>query len=137
MSEKDYFIYNWINFSKFHYRVNRSLDVLLHKQFNLVVNEFFLLVFLNESENKRLRISQLQDKIGITQSALSRLINRLETHAEKPIARFTDQEDKRSVYIELTSHGEQYLSEVIEKVDASLMDSLSDKDRKNIETLLE
>lgn len=137
MSEKDYFIYNWINFSKFHYRVNRSLDVLLHKQFNLVVNEFFLLVYLNESENKRLRISQLQDKIGITQSALSRLINRLEVHEEKPIARFTDQEDKRSVYIELTSHGEKYLSQVIEEVDASLMDSLSDKDRKNIETLLE
>lgn len=137
MSEKDFFIYNWINFSKFHYRVNRSLDVLLHKQFNLVVNEFFLLVFLSESANKRLRISQLQDKIGITQSALSRLINRLEAHAEKPIARFTDQTDKRSVYIELTSQGEKYLSQVIEEVDASLMDSLSDKDRKNIKKLIE
>ena len=137
MAKKDYFIYNWINFSKFHYRINRSVDMILHKNFNLVVNEFFLLVFLDESEDKSLRISQLQDEIGITQSALSRLINRLEVHEEKPIERFTDQKDKRSVYISLTTRGQEYLKEVVEAVNLSLMESLSDKDRKNIEILVD
>lgn len=137
MTQDNNLINYWINFSKFHYRVNRSLDTLLQDKFNIVVNEFFLLVFLDETEEKTLRISQLQDKVGISQSALSRLIHRLETHTKQPVTRSKSSTDKRSVYITLTEDGHKFLEDITKEINHTLSESLSEKDKENIKTLIE
>lgn len=137
MNNPEQLIHTWVNFSKFHNRIIQALDHLLQKKHQINLNEFYLLMFLNESEEKKLRLAQLQNMIGLSQSALSRLVSRLEQHHFYPIERVSYAEDKRSVYAVLTLSGQQYISEIIMEVNVVLQHSLSTKDIKNLSLFAE
>lgn len=130
-------LHNWVNFSKFHNRIMRSLDYLLQQRYHLGLNEFYLMMFLNESSEKKLLLSEAQNMIGLSQSALSRLVSRLEQHHFHPVERDSDVEDKRSVYVVLTPSGQQHISTILSEVNIVLQQSLSEKDISNIKLFVE
>lgn len=137
MSKDNELIHNWMSFSKFHNRTTRSLDQILQNKYHLGVSDFYLMVFLNENEEKQLRLSQLQHMVGLSQSALSRLISRLENHEMKLIERAIHAEDRRSVYAVLTPNGQEFISNVMAEVEESLRRSLSDKDMRNLKLFID
>ncbi|MGW9019068.1 MarR family winged helix-turn-helix transcriptional regulator, partial [Priestia megaterium] len=115
-----------------HNRISNSLDHILQERYQLGLKEFYLMMFLYESEEKKLPLSKLPQMVDLSQSAVSRLVSRLEKHKFKVIKRVTFEEDKRGFYIILTSDGEEHIVKIIEEVNQILNELMSEKDIKNI-----
>lgn len=137
MNNSEQLIHIWMNFSKFHNRITRALEHVLQQKYQLGLNEFYLLIFLNETEKKQLRLSELQSMVGLSQSALSRLVSRLEQHHFHAVKRASFAEDKRSVYAVLTPSGEQCIVDIMKEVNFALEQSLSSKDIINLKLFAE
>lgn len=128
----------WINLTKYHDRILKSMDYTLQDHFQLGIKEFYLMYYLAQSEHKRMRLSDLVPKVGLSHSALSRLVTRLEHHrGESLVERQTVVNDKRSVDIFLLKKGEQYIHEMQLLINDSLRSSMSEKDIQNIKRLVE
>ncbi|MDF2519271.1 MAG: MarR family transcriptional regulator [Sphingobacterium sp.] len=132
MQENNPLINTWINFSKYHNRISNALDHILQVNYQLCLNDFYILMFLYQAEDNKLRLSQLQKMVGLSQSALSRLVSRLEIHPFQAVKRATFKKDKRSVYAILTSSGEKHVIRMISEVNKTLEESLSKKDIQNL-----
>ncbi|QVY62564.1 MarR family winged helix-turn-helix transcriptional regulator [Cytobacillus gottheilii] len=137
MNTSDELIQTWINFSKFHNRITRALDQVLQQKYQLGLNEFYFLIFLNEAQENKLRLSELQKMVGLSQSALSRLVSRLEQHHLQVVERASFDQDKRSVYAVLTPSGGQYIVEIMKEINIVLEQSLSTKDIFNLKLFVE
>ncbi len=137
MNTSDELIQTWINFSKFHNRITRTLDQVLQQKYQLGLNEFYFLIFLNEAQENKLRLSELQKMVGLSQSALSRLVSRLEQHHLQVVERASFDQDKRSVYAVLTPSGGQYIVEIMKEINIVLEQSLSTKDILNLKLFVE
>lgn len=87
---------------------------------NLNLNEFLLLYFLNQAHDNRLFQNELEDKLHLSASAISRMITKLEAKGCGVIAKVTCSHDKRATYIMLTSAGKELLAKVLKKVEGSL-----------------
>src|SRR6267378_4240877 len=79
-----------------------ALDHELARQ-GLGVSEFEVLDRLSESREHKFRAQELADAVHLSQSALSRLIDRLEKHGL--VERCSCGEDRRGVYVLLTPAG--------------------------------
>lgn len=128
MNEPEQLINTWVNFSKYHDRISNALNHALQEHYQLGLKEFYVLMFLNQSEDKKLRLSQLQKMVGLSQSAMSRLVSRLETHSFHAVERLAYEDDKRGIFIALTLNGEQQINDIIKKVNDLLENSVSEKD---------
>lgn len=135
MNEPKQLITTWVNFSKYHDRISSALNHALQERYQLGLKEFYALMFLSQSEDKKLRLSQLQKMVGLSQSAMSRLVSRLETHNFHAVERLAYEGDKRGVFIILTPDGEQQITNIIKEVNELLSESISEKDIININKL--
>jgi DNA-binding MarR family transcriptional regulator len=86
----------------------------------LTLNEFLLLYFLKQATGHRLQQNELQDKLHLSASAISRMIAKLEAKNCGVIEKQACQTDKRAAYLVLTSHGEELLKRVLQEVEDSL-----------------
>jgi DNA-binding MarR family transcriptional regulator len=128
----------WISLAKYHERILKAIDYTLQDQFQLGIKEFYLMYYLAQSEQKKMRLSDLVPKVGLSHSALSRLVTRLEQHrGDSLVQRRTDSNDRRSVYIILMKKGEQYIQEMQLLINDSLHSRMSEKDIQNIKRLVE
>ena len=69
------------------------------------MSEFEVLDRLTESRGRNFRAQELADAVHLSQSALSRLIDRLEKHGL--VERCLCGEDRRGIYVTLTAAGQQ------------------------------
>lgn len=128
----------WINLTKYNERILKAIDYEIQDQFQLGMKEFYLMYYLAQSEQKKMRLSDLVPKVGLSHSALSRLVTRLEQHRGGALVeRKTDANDKRSVDIFLMKKGEQFIHEMQMLINNSLQSQMSGKDIQNIKRLLE
>jgi DNA-binding MarR family transcriptional regulator len=97
----------WGGFLRAHAVLVRRLDAELRATHNLPLSSFDVLFQLALAPGGRLRLSELADRVVITQSGISRLVDRLER--EGLVRRETDPEDRRSYHAVLTSEGEARL----------------------------
>ncbi|MGO4375529.1 MarR family winged helix-turn-helix transcriptional regulator [Paenibacillus sp. 2TAB19] len=132
MSHSEHLIHDWVNFSKYHDRINNALEHILQDKYQLSLKEFYLLMFLYQTGDKKLRLATASKMIGLSQSALSRLIIRLENHSFQPVDRSVFEEDKRGFYVVLTPNGEKYIASLISEVSSVLENSMTKKDKINI-----
>lgn len=96
--------------------IEAELDKTIKKSFQVSLNEFTVLYYLYEEPNQCMRICDLQERVGLTQSAMSRLVVRLENSDLEYICRKNCSEDKRGVFIILTDKGRQIVSDNIHLV---------------------
>jgi DNA-binding MarR family transcriptional regulator len=75
--EKKY-LDNWLSITNIQMGITNELESALQKNHNLSLKEFYVLYFLSKTSDKQLRLQQLQDMVGLSQSAISRLVVRLE-----------------------------------------------------------
>jgi len=86
-----------------YHRITCNLDRELGAKHQLTISEFEVLQQLAEAECESVRLNELGDRVHLTQSALSRLIARLEN--DGLLERGMCVDDRRSVWAKLTPAG--------------------------------
>jgi DNA-binding MarR family transcriptional regulator len=91
-----------------HAKVNEALERELQRRHGLSVTEFEALQRLSENTEDGCRLQQLVDDVHMSQSALSRLISRLEERGL--VARKSCSIDRRGIFACLTPEGAELLA---------------------------
>ena len=95
----------WLNRTREQKKNLELLETRLIEESNITVNEYYVLYFLNISEEKEMRLNDLQLEIGLSQSAMSRMISRMENKNCSLIERHCCMTDRRGIYIGITKSG--------------------------------
>ncbi len=98
---------SWRSFLRAHARVTHRLDEELRAEHGLSLAEYEALLHIAQSAGRRLRMSQLADRVVLSRSGVTRLIDRLV--ADGFVERGTCLEDARGAEAILTSSGLQRL----------------------------
>lgn len=99
--------------------ITDALSKELEARTSLTLNGYYVLYFLAHSEEKKMRLNILQEYMGLSQSAMSRMIVRMEGSNCGSTRRVDCDCDKRGVYIAITDCGLKRLTEaktVVEEV---------------------
>ena len=100
---------NWLFITNIQMNISNELETALRNEHNLSLKEFYVLYFLSETDEKKLRLQQLQELVGLSQSAMSRLVARLEEKSCGVLERLICEDDRRGIYTHLTKLGEEKL----------------------------
>lgn len=105
------YIHNWLADLRRIKEISETLEKELTARSSLTLNGYYVLYFLAHSEEKKLRLNLLQEQMGLSQSAMSRMIARMEGTNCGSIQRVSCECDKRGVYIAITECGLKRLAE--------------------------
>jgi DNA-binding MarR family transcriptional regulator len=93
----------WRELMSSHARVSEALERELQRRHDLSLSEFEVLQRLAEADDGKRRMQDLADEIHLSQSALSRLVGRLE--AEELATRAICDHDRRGIWACITPAG--------------------------------
>lgn len=127
-------ITNWLTLTHIQMNVTNELEANLQAKHGLSINEFYLLLFLSEAPEKKLKLQKLESMVGLSQSAISRLVSRFEAKGCGALERKACDEDRRSIYTSLTPIGEDKLIRAQETFKDTLTAVFPEKE---VEELLE
>ena len=88
-----------------HARVSCALTHALEHQHGLGMSEFEVLERLASEGDCSVRVAEIADHVHLSQSALSRVIDRLEKHGL--VKRGVCENDRRAIFAELTDEGRE------------------------------
>ena len=95
----------WREISACHAATCAALERELGERHGLGVSDFEVLARLVEADEHKFRAQDLADAVHLSQSALSRLVDRLARHGL--VERCTCDMDRRGIYVQLTQAGQQ------------------------------
>jgi DNA-binding MarR family transcriptional regulator len=95
----------WQELQARHARVTAALERALQERHQLGVSEFHVLELLATAPKGHCRMQDLCDSVHLSQSALSRLVGRLEL--DGLVIRSMCSEDRRGIYASLTDAGRE------------------------------
>jgi DNA-binding MarR family transcriptional regulator len=102
--ENDQLLDQWRELEAVHARVREALERALQRKHQLSLSEYEVLRRLSESDAaKGRRIQELADEVSLSQSALSRLVSRLEEAGY--VTRATCDYDRRGTFACVTAAG--------------------------------
>jgi DNA-binding MarR family transcriptional regulator len=101
----------WREMAACHAAACAALERELGERHGLGVSDFEVLERLTESEEHKFRAQDLAEAVHLSQSALSRLVDRLARHGL--VERCGCEGDRRGIYVVLTEAGEQRHAEAI------------------------
>jgi len=101
----------WRTLAASHAEVSAALERELGERHGLGVNEFEVLERLAENGEHKFRVQELAEAVHLSQSALSRLIGRLEQHGL--VERSLCDLDRRGIYVCLTEAGRRRHAEAL------------------------
>lgn len=87
----------------------KTLDAELEQAHGVPLSSYEVLLFLDHSADKRMRMCDLADSALLSRSGLTRLIDRLER--EQLVVRVSCEHDARGAYAELTAAGAKKLAD--------------------------
>lgn len=136
--EKLQFITNWLSFTQIQMTISNKLETILQTKHQLSLNEFYVLLFLSQAPEKKLKLQELQVMVGLSQSAVSRLVSRFEAKGCGALRRHACNDDRRAIYTSLTVEGERKLEEAIVTFNATLeQEFLSDNIQVELQKLIQ
>jgi DNA-binding MarR family transcriptional regulator len=115
----------WHELTGRHARVVSALERSLEANHGLGVTEFEVLERLASSEGDQCRMHDLTDVTHLSQSALSRLVGRLE--AEGLVSRNICPDDRRGIYAHITDAGRERYAAARPTHRAVLAETLADQ----------
>ncbi|MBH5320437.1 MarR family transcriptional regulator [Paenibacillus sp. GSMTC-2017] len=104
---KDVLTESWLDLTNLYISITNELEQALQERHGLSLKEFYMLYFLHLTPDKRLRLQQLEAMVGLSQSAMSRLVSRFEAKGCGALERYTCDTDRRSIYTSLTTYGQE------------------------------
>ena len=116
------YLEKWFDFNRRQVELEAILEQTIADQSDqsLTLKEFYLLHFLNQSQEKSLRQIDLPDKLHLSPSAVSRMVARLEAKNCALLSRRCCDQDKRASFICLTKEGQTTLAYLQKAVEESL-----------------
>ncbi len=99
----------WRGFARAHATVWKELEAQLERTHQLPLSSFEVLIELEQASGRRLRMSELANRVALSRSGLSRLIDRLER--DGLTERESCAEDLRGSFAVLTRRGRARLRE--------------------------
>ncbi|MFI2564282.1 MarR family winged helix-turn-helix transcriptional regulator [Paenarthrobacter sp. NPDC018779] len=93
----------WRTIQDSYFRTAGALDRALEAKFDIGLNEFEILDLVAECADAACRMKQLGERTPMTQSAVSKVVDRLEKAGL--VSRQTCADDRRSLFLELTEAG--------------------------------
>ena len=103
ISRHDPRLSTWAAFLRAHARVVRELERELQAEQRLALTDYDVLVQLAGADERRLRMSELADRLLLSRSGITRLVDRLV--AEGLVERATCDTDRRGQWAALTDAG--------------------------------
>jgi DNA-binding MarR family transcriptional regulator len=92
-----------------HAQLVRTLDAELAREHDMPLSSYEVLLYLNDSEGGRMRMSELADSVLISRSGLTRLVDRLER--EGLLERKRCESDARGLFAEITDEGRRVFAD--------------------------
>jgi DNA-binding MarR family transcriptional regulator len=92
-----------------HAELTRELDAELAREHNLPLSSYEVLLFLADSDEGRMRMSELADSVLLSRSGLTRLVDRLER--DGLLTRERCESDARGLFAEITPAGRRLFDE--------------------------
>jgi DNA-binding MarR family transcriptional regulator len=117
----------WCALSALHGRIEARIERALQAEHGLSVREFSVLDVLSEQhagEGGHFRMNQLADAVVLSQSATTRLVNRLEERGL--LTRYLCPDDRRGIYTDVTEAGHALLEAARPTNDAALREALDE-----------
>ena len=108
-TERDQLLERWSELEAEHARVREALEHRLQREHRLSLTEYEVLRRLAESPEGHRRIQELAEEIHLSQSALSRLVQRLEDDGF--VSRKVCDHDRRGVFACVTDAGRKAQAE--------------------------
>jgi DNA-binding MarR family transcriptional regulator len=97
----------WVSFLRSHAAITRELSAQLQREHGLTLNDYEVLLHLSHAEDGRLRRVDLAERVVLTASGITRLLEGLE--ASGFVAKETCASDARVSYAKLTDDGKAKL----------------------------
>ncbi len=128
----------WRAFLRAHAQVVRRLERELHDEQGMALTDYDVLVQLARSDQRRLRMSELADRLLLSRSGATRLVDRLV--ADGLIERVSCEDDRRGQWAALTDAGLRRLREAVPThlrgVATHFLDRLSADELASLERML-
>ncbi|MGP3967881.1 MarR family winged helix-turn-helix transcriptional regulator [Streptomyces sp. 6N223] len=121
----------WCALSALHDRIEAHIERALQAAHALSVREFSVLEVLSrqhDGDGGHVRMNELADAVVLSQSATTRLVNRLEDRGL--LTRYLCPTDRRGIYTDVTDAGRRLLDEARPTNDAALREALDDAERR-------
>ncbi|GAA2649183.1 MULTISPECIES: MarR family winged helix-turn-helix transcriptional regulator [Nonomuraea] len=121
---------SWCTLSALHNRIDGHVERALQAAHELSVREFSAMLLLSgqhSGEGGHLRMNQLADALGLSQSATTRLVTRLEDRGL--LSRYLCATDRRGIYTEVTAAGRELLDQARPTNDAALKEALDEAEQ--------
>jgi DNA-binding MarR family transcriptional regulator len=112
----------WRTLAALHARIEDELERALQRGHELSVSEYSVLDVLGRQDDYHLRMNQLSNAVVLSQSATTRLVNRLEDRGL--LERYLCPTDRRGIYTEVTPAGRELLAEARPTHDTTLAAAL-------------
>ena len=93
----------WRGMLRAHAELVRELDSELAREHDMPLSSYEVLLYLNDSGDGRMRMSELADSVLLSRSGLTRLVDRLERQGL--LRRERCESDARGLFAEITSEG--------------------------------
>ncbi len=100
---------SWISFLRAHAAITRELSAQLQREHGLTLNDYEVLLYLSHAEGTRLRRVDLAQRVVLTASGITRLLEGLEDSGY--VCKETCASDARVSYAKLTDAGAAKLRE--------------------------
>jgi DNA-binding MarR family transcriptional regulator len=114
----------WLSLSESYSKIHDKLEQALEEEFDLSIKEFNALYYIYNAEDKELKLQQVQEMIGLSQSATSRLVVRMEAENCGALERLVCEDDKRAIYTRITKRGENKFCKALTMVNEILQEEL-------------
>ena len=129
----------WRGLLRVHAGLTKALDAELLREHELPLSSYEVLLFLAESPQGRLRMSELADGVLLSRSGLTRLVDRMERAAL--LRRRRCEEDQRGWFAEITDEGRALFAQArrthLDGVRERFLDRLSAQEQRTLAALWE
>ncbi|MEK3837060.1 MULTISPECIES: MarR family winged helix-turn-helix transcriptional regulator [unclassified Paenibacillus] len=125
-------INSWLSLSLIQMKVAAVLEAKLTENYELSLKEFYVLLFLSEAPEQKLKLQQLESMVGLSQSAVSRLVSRFEAKGCGALERKSCETDRRSIYTSLTAIGQDKVDRAKQTVHEVLQEAFPVDDTQQL-----
>lgn len=120
----------FVNLAKIQSELNRKFDSGLG---GLSLSEFMILLHLSNAEGEKLRRVDLAEKVGLTQSGITRLLLPMEKIGL--VKKETDKTDARASFVKIANGGKTKLIDGLERAELLAEELLDGTSAKKLEDL--
>jgi DNA-binding MarR family transcriptional regulator len=127
----------WRGLLETHARLTRALDAEMRTEHGLPLSSYEVLMFLDDAPGHRLRMSDIADRVLLSRSGLTRLVDRLEELGH--VSRCAVETDGRGAFAQLTPAGSELVRAARSTHRAGVrehfLDHLSEADQRTLAEL--